>query len=391
YSSSATHATTISLSRPERVARAAAAHMAATPAFMSAEPRPYRQPLRTSAPKASCVIPSASTTSRCPLNMSTGPPARPMRATRFARPLSMSCTSTRNPHCGSSSASSRTAGISPGAPGTSEGLRVSSLTSADVRATASNSWIVICAGVLQVLCAASCHRVPRNSADRDLHAAVVEPEGEGGRDGLAGMLHGVQRLRLPEYEHASASGSAERLGSPRSLTSGDGHHLLDLRRGDARVERPLVNPLLAHQGAEFGDASFLQRSHHLPRELLHALQCGSHALVALSIGIHHRLDGRTRHAGAPRVQDEHSRLESSGDGLLQRNALHAYAAAELQPEGTAERRGVMILPSPRHAQVLHLDRATLLGKLLGKHLPALVRCERRQCGDASRGRSAKAR
>ncbi len=144
YSSSTTAATMISRvpspsGASKSAARAAAAHIAATPDFMSDEPRPYIRPSRSAASHGSCVMPSTPTTSKWPLNMSVEPPVlrEPTRAMTFARPGTTSCISTAIPHAVRISHSARATAASPGPPLTSDGFRESIRTSSRVRATAS--------------------------------------------------------------------------------------------------------------------------------------------------------------------------------------------------------------------------------------------------------------
>ena len=133
---------------PAACARAAAAHIAAMPPFMSAAPRPYMLPSRTSAPNGACVMPPVPTTSRCPLSSRAPRPAArgPMRATTLGRRGSASDTSTANPHARSTSASSRAHAPSPGPSGASAGLRESMRTNSAANARASPVGIGPCMG-----------------------------------------------------------------------------------------------------------------------------------------------------------------------------------------------------------------------------------------------------
>src|SRR4051794_999634 len=113
----------------------AASRIAATPAFMSEEPRPYSRSPSVSPAKGSfdhARAPSA-TVSRCPVRQSGAlaslPPAR---ATTLVRPGAYSWYSVRKPHCSSSSPACRAQSRSP--PG---GLMVSNASRSRVRATAS--------------------------------------------------------------------------------------------------------------------------------------------------------------------------------------------------------------------------------------------------------------
>ena len=137
YSSSATAATITSPSRFASTTRSAAAHIAATPAFISDEPRPYTRPSRTSASHGAWIIPSTPTVSRCPLNSSARAPARPMRATTLGRPATASWISTRNPQRSSVCASACAHADSPGPSLTRDGFRESIATRVRVSATAS--------------------------------------------------------------------------------------------------------------------------------------------------------------------------------------------------------------------------------------------------------------
>src|SRR5688500_14396092 len=103
---------------------------------MSHVPRPYIRSPSTCAENGSS-IPSTPTVSRCPLSASEGPPPRPRCvATRLGRSGGPTI-STWNPREPSLAARSSTARRSPGAPGTSAGLTVSSATSARVSSIAS--------------------------------------------------------------------------------------------------------------------------------------------------------------------------------------------------------------------------------------------------------------
>ncbi len=139
HSSSATAVTiTGPWSCPDAWARAAAAHIDATPPFMSQAPRPQTLPSSKVPLNGSCVIPSTCTVSMWPFSSSDRPGPEPMRATTLARGGVSSITSASKPQPASTSRSARAHAASPGPSLASDGLRESMRTSSRVSSTGSN-------------------------------------------------------------------------------------------------------------------------------------------------------------------------------------------------------------------------------------------------------------
>src|SRR5688572_11413405 len=129
--SSSTTAATISspLSRPPASTRLRAVPtIAATPPFMSCEPRPYTRPLRTSGSNGR-AMPATPTVSVWPHSISARPGERPFSTpTTLGRPGAASVTCTSRPIDRISSVNRRAMASSPAAPGTSDGFTESMAT-----------------------------------------------------------------------------------------------------------------------------------------------------------------------------------------------------------------------------------------------------------------------
>ena len=121
-SSSQTAATITSPLSPARTASAPASMIAASPAFMSYEPRPWRRPFSTAGSNG-CSMPATPTVSRCAFRSSVLPPPEPRAIpTALKRPGATSSTSTSRPGVLQPPATKRAISPSPAAPSIRSGL-----------------------------------------------------------------------------------------------------------------------------------------------------------------------------------------------------------------------------------------------------------------------------
>ncbi len=135
YSSSTTAATIRRpLRKPRSRASRAASIIAATPPFMSCEPRPYSRPSRSTGSNGA-GMPSTPTVSMCPHSISVRPGSPPSSTPiTFGRPGAASCISTPSPSPRMCTAMASAICASPAAPGTSDGLTESIETSSRSKA-----------------------------------------------------------------------------------------------------------------------------------------------------------------------------------------------------------------------------------------------------------------
>jgi hypothetical protein len=85
--------------------------------------------------------------------------------------------------------------------------------------------------------------------------------------------------------------------------------------GMAGVQRPLVRPVLADQGAERVDVAARQRARHLARQRPHARQRPGDARLARPVRVEHPGDRRRRDARLAGVDHHEPPLERAADAV----------------------------------------------------------------------------